>query len=149
MQVIMLKDVKGTGKKGDIVKVSDGFARNRLIPGGMALEATPQNLKAIEREKANHEKKVAEETAAAKEIAAKISAEPIVVKTKVGDAGKVFGSITSMNIADAIKEQTGVEIDKKKIVLDKPIKETGVSKVEVKLYTGVTASIEVKVEGTK
>ncbi|MDD5823258.1 MAG: 50S ribosomal protein L9 [Firmicutes bacterium] len=149
MQVIMLKDVKGTGKKGDIVKVSDGFARNRLIPGGMALEATPQNLKAIEREKANHEKKVAEETAAAKEIAAKISAEPIVVKTKVGDAGKVFGSITSMNIADAIKEQTGVEIDKKKIVLDKPIKETGVSKVEVKLYTGVTASVEVKVEGTK
>ena len=149
MQVIMLKDVKGTGKKGDIVKVSDGFARNRLIPGGMALEATPQNLKAIEREKANHEKKVAEETAAAKEIAAKISAEPFVVKTKVGDAGKVFGSITSMNIADAIKEQTGVEIDKKKIVLDKPIKETGVSKVEVKLYTGVTASVEVKVEGTK
>ena len=149
MQVILKKDVKGTGKAGDIVKVSDGFARNRLIPGGLAVEATQQNLKTIEREKANHAKKVAEETAAAKAIAEKLCAEPIVVKTKVGDAGKVFGSITSMNIAEAIKEQTGIEIDKKKIALDKPIKEIGESKVDIKLYTGVTASVDVKVEGVK
>lgn len=147
MQVILKKDVKGTGKAGDVVKVSDGFARNRLIPGGLAVEATPQNMKAIEREKANHAKKVAEETAAAKELEKKLTAAPIVVGTKVGDSGKVFGSITSMNIAEAIKSQLGIEIDKKKIVLDKPIKEVGTSKVEIKLYTGVTASVDVKVEG--
>ncbi|MBQ0005411.1 MAG: 50S ribosomal protein L9 [Clostridiales bacterium] len=149
MQVILKKDVKGTGKEGDIVKVSDGFARNRLIPGGLAVEATPANLKAIEREKANLAKKIAEETAAAKELEKKLTAAPIVVTTKVGDTGKVFGSITSMNIADAIKEQFGIEIDKKKIVLSKPIKEVGTSKVEIKLYTGVTASVDVKVEGAK
>lgn len=149
MQVILKKDVKGTGKEGDIVKVSDGFARNRLIPGGLAVEATPANLKAIEREKANLAKKRAEEKAAAEELAAKLKAEPIVVKTKVGDAGKIFGSITSMNIADAIKDQLGLDIDKKKIALSKPIKETGISQVEIKLYTDVTATIDVKVEGTK
>lgn len=147
MQVILKKDVKGTGKEGDIVKVSDGFARNRLIPGGLAIEATPANIKAIEREKANLAKKRAEEKAAAEELAKKLKAAPVVVKTKVGDNGKIFGSITSMNIADAIKEQLGIDIDKKKIVLNKPIKETGISQVDIKLYTEVTATIDVKVEG--
>lgn len=149
MQVILKKDVKGTGKEGDIVKVSDGFARNKLIPGGLAVEATPQNIKAIEREKANLAKKIAEEKAAAQEIAKKLQAKQIVLETKVGENGKIFGSVTSMNIADAIKEQTGEEIDKKKIVLDKPIKETGICKVEVKLYTEVSAMVELKVEGSK
>lgn len=149
MQVILKKDVKGTGKEGDIVKVSDGFARNKLIPGGLAVEATPQNKKAIEREKANLAKKRAEEKAAAEAIAAQLKDKPVVIKTKVGDNGKIFGSITSMNIADAIKEQLGVEIDKKKIVLNKPIKETGVSQVEIKLYAEVTPVVDVKVEGDK
>lgn len=149
MQVILKKDIKGTGKEGDIVKVSDGYARNKLIPGGLAVEATNQNKKAIEREKAANAAKIAEEKAAAEDLRKKLTAKPITVKTKVGEAGKIFGSVTSMNIADAIKEQLGESVDKKKIVLDKPIKEVGIHTIEVKLYTDVNAKIEVKIEGSK
>ncbi|NLD20644.1 MAG: 50S ribosomal protein L9 [Clostridiales bacterium] len=149
MQVILKKDIKGTGKEGDIVKVSDGYARNKLIPGGLAVEATNQNKKAIEREKAANAAKIAEEKAAAEDLRKKLIAKPITVKTKVGEAGKIFGSVTSMNIADAIKEQLGESVDKKKIILDKPIKEVGLHTVEVKLYTEVNAKIEVKIEGSK
>jgi len=149
MEVILKKDVKGTGKVGDVVKVSDGFARNRLIPGGFAVEATAANKKAMEREKASLEKKAAEEKAAAEELAKSLRSNAVVVKTKVGDNGKLFGSITSMDIAEAIKEQTGIDVDKKKIVLDKPIKETGVTKVAVKLHQDVSADIEVRIEGGK
>lgn len=149
MQVILKKDVKGTGKEGDIVKVNDGFARNRLIPGGLAVEATPQNIKAIEREKANLAKKRAEEKAAAAEMSEKLKAKPITVTTKVGDNGKIFGSITSMNIAEAIKDQLGLDVDKKKIVLSKPIKEVGDCQVEIKLHAEVNTVIDVKVQGGK
>ena len=147
MEVILKKDVKGTGKEGDIVKVSDGFARNKLIPGGFAVEATDANKRAIAREKA----KAAEKFAAESEKAARknriLSAAPVVVKTRVGDNGKLFGSITSMDIAQAVSEQLGTEIDKKKIILDKPIKETGVFDVGVKLFTDVTAKVKVRIEG--
>lgn len=146
MQIILKKDVKGTGKEGDIVKVSDGFARNKLIPGGLAVEATPQNIKAIEREKAALAEKRAEEKAAAQELAKQLEAKPVVVKTKVGEGGKLFGSITTMDIADAIKAQLGIEVDKKKLVLDKPIKEIGKFTVEAKLYTDVAAKVEVSIE---
>ena len=149
MQVILKKDIKGTGKEGDIVKVSDGYARNKLIPGGLAVEATNQNKKAIEREKAANAAKIAEEKASAEDLRKKLTAKPITVKTKVGEAGKIFGSVTSMNIADAIGEQLGENVDKKKIVLDKPIKEVGIHTIEVKLYTDVNAKIEVKIEGSK
>lgn len=147
MQVILKKDIKGTGKEGDIVNVSDGYARNKLIPSGQAVEATEVNKRAIAREKANLAQKIAEEKAAAEELAKKLEQKPIIVKTKVGEGGKLFGSITSMDIANAIKEQTGNEVDKKKIVLDKPIKETGTSKIEIKLYQDVTAKIDVRIEG--
>ena len=149
MQVILKKDIKGTGKEGDIVKVSDGYARNKLIPGGLAVEATNQNKKAIEREKAANAARIAEEKAAAEDLRKKLTAKPITVKTKVGEAGKIFGSVTSMNIADAIGEQLGENVDKKKIVLDKPIKEVGIHTIEVKLYSDVNAKIEVKIEGSK
>ncbi len=147
MQVILKKDVKGTGKEGEVVKVSDGFARNKLIPAGLAVEATTQNIKAIEREKAALAAKRAEEKAAAEELAAKLVAKPVVVKTKVGEGGKLFGSITTMDIANAIKEQCELDIDKKKLVLDKPIKETGSFEVEAKLYAEVSAKIKVIIEG--
>lgn len=147
MQVILKKDVKGTGKEGEVVKVSDGFARNKLIPAGLAVEATTQNIKAIEREKAALAAKRAEEKAAAEELAAKLVAKPVVVKTKVGEGGKLFGSITTMDIANAIKEQCDLDIDKKKLVLDKPIKETGSFEVEAKLYAEVSAKIKVIIEG--
>lgn len=149
MEVILKKDVKGTGKAGDIVKVSDGFARNRLIPGGMAVEATAANKKAYEREKAKAEEKYAAEKAAAEEFAARLSSNIVTVRTKVGDNGKLFGSITSMDIAEAIREQTGEDIDKRKIVLDKPIKETGVETIGIKLFQDVTAKVVIKIEGGK
>lgn len=147
MQVILKKDIKGTGKAGDIVNVSDGYARNKLIPSGQAVEATEANKRAIAREKANLAQKIAEEKAAAEALAKILEQKPIIVKTKVGEGGKLFGSITSMDIAVAIKEQTGNEVDKKKIVLEKPIKEIGTSKIDIKLYQDVTAKIEVRIEG--
>lgn len=147
MEIILLKDVKGTGKEGDVVKVNDGFARNRLIPGGLAVEATKANKVKIERDKANKAARIAEEKSNAAELGKKISAKPIILTTKVGDGGKLFGSITSMDISEAIKEQTGEIIDKKKIVLDKPIKETGDHTVKVKLYTEVSADVVVRIQG--
>ena len=147
MEVILKQDVKGTGKAGDTVKVSDGFARNRLIPQGLAVEATDANRKQIERSKAKAAEKFAQDKAEAEAFAKKLESNTIVLKTKVGDNGKLFGSITSMDIANAIKEQTGEDIDKRKIVLDKPIKETGVVKVEIKLFQDVSANVDVRIEG--
>ena len=149
MEVILKQDVKGTGKAGDIVKVSDGYARNKLIPGGLAVEATPANKKAIEREKARAAEKYAQEKAAAEDFARRLSDKMVVVKTKVGENGRLFGSITSMDIVNAIKEQTGEEVDKRKIVLSKPIKETGVETIEIKLFQDVSAKVVIKIEGGK
>ena len=146
MEVILKQDVKGTGKAGDTVKVSDGFARNRLIPQGLAVEATEANRKQIERSKAKAAEKFAQDKAEAEAFAKRLGSNTVVVKTKVGDNGKLFGSITSMDIAEAIKEQTGEEIDRRKIVLDKPIKETGDYEVEVKLFQDVNAKVKVKIE---
>ena len=143
MLVILKKNVKGTGKAGDIVKVSDGFANNRLIPAGLAVPATNQNVKSAEKQKAFIEKKNAEEKAAAEETAKKLESKTVTIKTRVGDNGKLFGSITSMDIADAIQKQVGNKIDKKKIVLSKPIKEIGEYTVEVKLYPEVSATVKV------
>ena len=145
MQIILRKDVKGAGKAGDVVKVSDGYARNRLIPGGFAVEATPSNLARIKREKANHEAQIALDKAEANQVKKVLEDKTIRLKTRVGEGGKLFGSVTSMDIADAIKEQTRLDIDKKKIVLKKPIKEIGEHEVEVKLYTEISADIKVAV----
>lgn len=145
MQIILKKDVKGAGKAGDVVKVSDGYARNRLIPGGFAVEATPSNLARIKREKANHEAQIALDKAEANQVKKVLEDKTIRLKTRVGEGGKLFGSVTSMDIADAIKEQTRLDIDEKKIVLKKPIKEIGEHEVEVKLYTEISADIKVAV----
>lgn len=145
MQIILKKDVKGAGKAGDVVKVSDGYARNRLIPGGFAVEATPSNLARIKREKVNHEAQIALDKAEANQVKKVLEDKTIRLKTRVGEGGKLFGSVTSMDIADAIKEQTRLDIDKKKIVLKKPIKEIGEHEVEVKLYTEISADIKVAV----
>lgn len=147
MEVILLKDVKGTGKEGDVVKVNDGFARNRLIPGGFALEATKANKVKLERDKANKAAKFAADKADAEALARRLEAKPVELVTKVGDGGKLFGSITSMDIADAISKQLGEDIDKKKIVLDKPIKEVGDVKVKVKIFTEVSAEVTVRIKG--
>ena len=149
MEVILKQDVKGTGKAGQIVKVSDGYARNKLIPGGLAVEATPANRKAIEREKAKAKEKYEAEKAAALDLSQQLADKIIVVKTKVGENGRLFGAITSKEIASAITEQTGVEVDKRKIVLDKPIKEVGETEVTVKLFQDVAAKVKVVIEGAK
>ena len=149
MEVILKKDVKGTGKAGDVVKVSDGYARNKLIPGGLAVEATQANKKAIEREKQKAKEKYEADRASAQELANSFQDKIVVVKTKVGDNGRLFGAITSKDIAEAIKEQTGKEVDKRNIVLDKPIKETGVESIEIKLFQDIRAKVVLKIEGGK
>ena len=149
MEVILKQDVKGTGKAGQIVKVSDGYARNKLIPAGLAVEATPANKKAIEREKQKAKEKYEADRAAALDLANKLQDKIVVVKTKVGENGRLFGAITSKDIGAAISEQTGYEVDRRNIILDKPIKETGVETIEIKLFQDVRAKVVVKIEGGK
>ena len=143
MIVILNRDVKGTGKAGDVVKVSDGYARNMLLPKGYATEATDGNIRNLEKQKANAAEKKAEEKAAAQQTAEKIGALSVEIKTKAGEGGKIFGSITSKDIADALKDQHKITVDKKKIQLDSPIKQTGEMMVEIKLYTEVNAKLKV------
>ena len=145
MKVILKKDVKGTGKAGDVVKVSDGCARNKLIPSGEAVEATKQNIRAIEKEKALKAEQEAQEKAEAQEIAAELEAKTIVIKVKTGEGGKLFGSITNKDVSEAIKEQTGRDVDKKKIELANPIKQVGSFTVQIKLHSAVTAEVNLVV----
>ena len=149
MEVILKQDVKGTGKAGQIVRVSDGYARNKLIPGGLAIEATPANKKAFEREQAKAAEKLTQERAGAEEFAKRLEDKIVVVKTKVGENGRLFGAITSMDIANAIREQTGEDVDKRKIVLSKPIKDTGVETIEIKLFQDINAKVVIRIEGDK
>ena len=145
MIVILNRDVKGTGKAGDVVKVSDGYARNMLLPRGYATEATEGNIRSLEKQKAVLAEKKAAEKQAAQELAEKINATEVVIKTKAGENGKIFGSITSKDIADALKEQKKITVDKKKIQLDNPIKGIGEMTVNIKLDPEVTAKLKVSV----
>lgn len=145
MIVILLKDLKGTGKAGDVVKVSDGYARNMLLPKGIAKEATEGNIRNLEKQKAIAAEKRAEQKAAAQKAAAEIEKVGIEIKTKGGEGGRLFGSITSKDIAQALQEQHKIKVDKKKIELDSPIKQTGEFIVPIKLYTEVAADLKVKV----
>ena len=145
MKVILLADVKGKGKAGDVVKVNDGYARNMLFPKGLAKEATAGNLKNLEHQKAIAAEQEAERKAEAEATAKKLADLTVKIETKAGDNGKLFGSITSADIADACKEQASIEIDKKKIVLDAPVKQAGNVEVQVKLYPEVTAKLKVEI----
>ena len=143
MIVILNRDVKGTGTAGDIVKVSDGYARNMLIPKGYAKEATEGNVRNLEKQKAMAAEKKAEEKAAAQALAEKVNAASVTIKTKAGEGGRIFGSITSKDIADALADQQKLTVDKKKIQLDNPIKQTGELTVDIKLYPEVMAKLKV------
>lgn len=145
MKVILLADVKGKGKAGDIVKVSDGYARNMLFPKKLAKEATPGNVKALENHKAEVAAAEAAKKAEAEALAKKFEEMTVKIVTKVGDNGKLFGSITSADIVKATKEQFDIEIDKKKVVLDSPIKTEGITTVKVKLYHEVIGNLKVKI----
>lgn len=146
MIVILNRDVKGTGKAGDVVKVSDGYARNMLLPKGYAKEATEGNIRNLEKQKALAAEKKAEEKAQAEKQAQEISKISVKINTKAGDGGKIFGSITSKDIAEALKSQYNIDVDKKKIQLDAPIKQTGEAQVDIKLYSEVSATLKVIVE---
>lgn len=146
MIVILKKDVKGTGKAGDVIKVSPGYARNMLIPRGLAVEATEGNVRNLEKQKQIQKENEAKEKAKAEELASKLSKENIVIKTKAGEGGRLFGSITNKDISEAIEKQLGIKIDRRKIVLENPIKELGVVNVEAKLYTEVTGKFAVEVK---
>ena len=146
MKVILNKDVKGTGKAGDVVTVSDGYARNMLIPRGLATEATQSNIRQLEKQKAIAAEKKAEEKAAAQELAEKLNKASIKMKIKAGEGGRIFGSITSKDIADALNMQLGMDIDRKKVKLDAPIKQVGQTDVDMRLYQDVNAKIKVIIE---
>jgi len=145
MKVILSRDVPSQGKKGDLINVSDGYARNYLFKNGLAVEATSSAVNALnmQKESAAHHKR--EEKAAAEELAKKIAATPVTVKAKVGPGGKLFGALNTQSIADALKK-AGLELDKKKIVLPDPIKALGVYKLTVKPYADVSAVLVVTVE---
>lgn len=145
MKVILKKDVNGTGKAGEIANVNDGFARNMLIPKGFAVEATPANVRVLEKEKAMIEQQAADNKANAEKLAGEFKDKKIVIKTKAGEGGRLFGSITSKDIADAVKAQLGIEIDKKKIDLEGPIKQLGTSRVPIKLYQEIKGILVVEV----
>ena len=144
MQVVLFEDVKALGKKGDVVKVNDGYARNFIFPKKLGVEATPQNLAKL-KQKAYEAKVAAEQLAAAKDLANVIAAKTVTLKVKVGEGGRLFGAISSKEIAQAAKEQCDLELDKKKIVLPEPIKTLGTHEVPVKLHKDVTAALKVVV----
>ena len=145
MQVILLKDVKGQGKAGQVVKVSDGYARNMLFPRQLAMEATPANMKILEKKRAQIEAQRAIDKQVAEDIKAKIESKTVKVVSKAGENGRLFGAITSKDIAEAIQKEFLVELDKKKIDLEAPIKQVGLTEVTLKLFPGVQAKCKVDV----
>lgn len=145
MKVILLQDVRSLGKAGDVVKVSDGYARNKLLPAKLAKEATAGNIKALENQKARRAEELAAEKADAEKIKADLDGKEISLKSKGGEGGRLFGAVTNMDISAAIKDQKGYDIDKKKIRIPEPIKTSGVHSAEIKLFTDVTAKIKVNV----
>lgn len=145
MKVILLKDVKGLGKKGDLVNVKDGYARNYLLPKEIAIEATEGNLRTLKEKKKIEKKKREEEYNKALELKKKLDETSVIIKGKAGEGGKLFGSITSKDISAALKKQHNIEIDKRKIELNDNIKTLGTTIVEVKIYPEVVANLAVKV----
>lgn len=143
MKVILLEDVKALGKKGEIVNVSDGYARNCILPKKLGLEATSKNLNDLKLKKANEAKVAQEQLEEAQALAKKIEAGKVELAIKVGEGGRAFGSVSSKEIAAAVKEQLGYDIDKKKVQLKDAIKALGTHTVPVKLHAKVTAELKV------
>ena len=145
MKVILLQDVKGKGKKGQMIEVSDGYARNYLLPRKLAMEANADNLNAYKLKEKAKAAQIAKEKAAAQETAAKLSGIQVKIAAKAGSAGKLFGSVTSREISEALREQFGIEIEKQKIVQAEPIKSFGTFEVKCKLGYEITGTVSVLV----
>lgn len=146
MKVILLEDVKALGKKGEIVDINEGYARNFVLPKKLGIEANAKNLNDLKLANKRAEKKAQEELDAARELAKVVEAEPVRTTIKVGEGGRTFGTVSSKEIAQAAKEQRGLELDKKKIQLPEALKALGTYEVAVKLHKEVTATLRVKVE---
>lgn len=146
MKVILLQDVKSLGKKGDIVNVSDGYARNFVLPKKVGVEANDKNKNDLALQKKHEAKLAAERLQEAQDLAKKLEGMKIVVKLKAGKEGSVFGSVSSKEIAESAQKQYGIELDKKKIVLDEPIKSFGMHEVPIKLHPQVTGRLFVLVQ---
>ena len=145
MEVVLLEDVKALGKKGQIVKVNDGYARNFILPKKLGVEANTKNLNDLKLQKANEAKVAAEQLAEAKALAAKIDELSVTVSIKAGEGGRTFGSVSTKEIAAAVKEQLGLELDKKKMVVNDGIKALGTYEVPIKLHPKVMGTLRVKV----
>ncbi|WP_067840437.1 50S ribosomal protein L9 [Amphibacillus sediminis] len=145
MKVIFQQDVKGKGKKGEVKNVSEGYARNYLLKNNLAVEATPGNLKALEAQKNKQQRQEQEIVEEAKQLKERLAKLEVTLKTKAGDAGRLFGSITSKQIADELAKRHNIKIDKRKIELDQPIRSLGYTHVPVKLHPDVIGEIKVHV----
>lgn len=145
MKVILLQDVKNVGRKNDLVDVAEGYGRNFLIPRGLAVEANQANLKQHEQRQKREAAKQAREEAEARETAARLADHTLVLKVKAGDGGRLFGSVTSSDIAEQVEKQLGVAVDRRRIELDEPLKTIGSHRVTIRLYPGVQAELRVDV----
>jgi large subunit ribosomal protein L9 len=145
MKVILLQDVKSLGKKGDVVTVSDGYARNQLLPKKLGLEATSKNLNDLKLQNQHADKVAQEQLEAAKALAETLSDKQVELKIKAGEGGRTFGSVSTKEISGAVKDQLGLDIDKKKMSLSDPIKALGTYEVSIKLHPKVTGTLRVKV----
>ena len=146
MKVILLEDVKSLGKKGQIVNVSDGYARNMILPKKLGVEATSKNLNDLKLRKANEEKVAQENLDAAKAFAEELSTKEVILTLKVGEGGRTFGSVSSKEISEAAKKQLNLDLDKKKLQMENPIRNLGVTNVPVRLHPKVTGSLKVWVK---
>ncbi len=149
MKIILLKDVKSLGKKGDIINANDGYARNYILPQKIGVEANSKNLNDLKLQNANADKIAAQNLADAQALGEKLGQQKVVVSMKAGEGGRVFGSVSTKEIAEETKKQTGIEIDKKKIQLPEAIKGFGMYDVPIKLHPKVTATLKVHVVESK
>lgn len=147
MKVILLEDVKGTGKKDQIINAADGHAKNYLFPKKLAVEATKENINILAHKRKKEEEKRAQELEEAKELAKKIEAQNLKISVKTGEGGKLFGAVTSKEIAHELEQQSNIKIDKKKITVKDGIKSVGTTVVDVKLHTSVVAKLKVSIVG--
>lgn len=145
MQVVLLEDVKTLGKKGQVVSVNDGYARNYILPKKLGIEANSKNMNELKLQKQHQEKLEAQALAEAQELASKIGTFKVELKVKTGEGGKIFGSVSTKEIAAAVKEQYGIDLDKKKMQLSEPIKTVGSHIIPVRIHKDVTAQLTLKV----
>ena len=149
MKVVLLKDVKNVGKRDDILTVSDGYARNFLFPQRLAAEATPGALKEIQRKRAAQDAREAEQLAEAKQKAEALKGKVVTLEAKCGEKGRLYGSVTSAEVVEALEKQHGIKVDKRKIDIGDPIREVGIRKISVWLHAGVTTEMQLDVQPIK